>query len=617
MATRIRLLDELTANQIAAGEVVERPASVLKELVENSLDAGAKRIDIEIEAGGRRLIRVTDDGCGMGRDDALLCLERHATSKIAGPGDLAAIRTFGFRGEALPSIASVSRFALRTAEPGALGGTEILVNGGRMETVREAGLPAGTQIEVRTLFFNTPARRRFLRSEETESGHLEQLFRTFALAHPEVAWSYRAEGREAARLAPAPALRRMEELRGREFARGLAPVEARAGAVRLHGWVGRAGVSRGSRADEFWFVNGRPVDSRALYYGIREGFHNALMRGRHPVAVLFLELPPEDVDVNVHPAKREVRFRNDADIRRFVAAAVAAALQAPQTEPVRAALAGPPPEAPAGPGPAPEEEAAAPISEAAEAAGADREERETGGERVAPAATDWGAGPEPPRPRDLPLEDAAVFVSPAAQPSAERPFGPMRLRVLGIVRDLYVVAESEEGLVLVDQHAAHERVLFERVLKQKLGGGAPSQRLLAPVTLEVSPREAAVLREVLPALEGAGLVLREFGRTTFLIDAVPPFFPQEELKGAVLDIVDELQSSGGDTATRRRFSEELVTRAVCRRAIKAADRIRGGEITRLLEDLLACDLPYTCPHGRPTMVLLTDRELERKFGRVV
>jgi DNA mismatch repair protein MutL len=599
---RIHLLDEQVANQIAAGEVVERPASVVKELVENALDAGATRVDVEVEQAGKQMIRVTDDGWGMSRDDALLSLERHATSKVRTARDVLEVASMGFRGEAVPSIASVSQFRLRTAEHGVVGGTELSVNGGRIEWVRDTGCPAGTQVEVRRLFLNVPGRRKFLRSDDTELAHIEQLFRTFALAHPGVALRLIVDGRTVRELpATGDALRRVRDLCGEAFVSELVPVDSEHDGWRLRGWVGRAGVSRGSRSDEWWFVNRRPVDNRTLYHGLREAYQNALMKGRHPVAVLFLELPPSQVDVNVHPAKREVRFREDFRVRRLVVDTVGEALRARQASPLPVATA-PPPVVPA---PAPVPAAPDVVPEADPAAA------------VVPPLQLIPEAPAAPEPEQRALPLSLGRVTPVPAPAREVAAGGMRLRVMGVVAETYVVAESERGLVLIDQHAAHERVMFERVLRQRLAGEAPSQRLLLPVTVELGPREAAALREWQGEMDAVGLIVREFGRNTFVVEAIPPFFRPERVRDTVRDVLDELRGTGGETRARRGLSEEIMCRIACRAAVKAHDRLGREELERLLEDLLACDLPYTCPHGRPTMILFGVEELERKFGRVV
>ena len=324
---RIHLLPEHVANQIAAGEVIERPASVLKELLENSLDAGATQVDVQIGAGGRSLVAVTDNGCGMSKDDALLCLERHATSKLRDSDDLDRIASYGFRGEAIPSIASVSRFRLRTREPDALAGTEIVIDGGKLRDVHEVGLAPGTQIEVRSLFFNLPARRKFLRTEATESAHIRHTLLLAGLARPDVGFTLAMDEQPAQRWMPGEDLRqRLVSIFGAEWAELTVPIEAASGGLRLRGFIGKPGVSRAARNEELFFINQRPVENRTLHFGLLEGYHNSLMKGRYPVAILFLEMDPSGVDVNIHPAKREVRFHDDFTIRHFVVKSVQEAL---------------------------------------------------------------------------------------------------------------------------------------------------------------------------------------------------------------------------------------------------------------------------------------------------
>src|SRR5471032_308909 len=325
---RIHLLPEHVANQIAAGEVIERPASVLKELLENSLDAGATQVDVQIGAGGRSLVAVTDNCCGMSKDDALLCLERHATSKLRDSDDLDRIASYGFRGEAIPSIASVSRFRLRTREPDALAGTEIVIDGGKLRDVHEVGLAPGTQIEVRSLFFNLPARRKFLRTEATESAHLRQTLLLAGLARPDAGFTLAMDDQPAQRWLPGEDLRqRLVSIFGADWVELTVPIAAESGGLRLHGFIGKPGVSRAARHEELFFINRRPVENRTLHFGLLEGYHNSLMKGRYPVAVLFLEMDPAGVDVNIHPAKREVRFHDDFTIRHFVVKSVQEALR--------------------------------------------------------------------------------------------------------------------------------------------------------------------------------------------------------------------------------------------------------------------------------------------------
>ncbi|MDW8344493.1 MAG: DNA mismatch repair endonuclease MutL [Verrucomicrobiae bacterium] len=575
---RIRLLPEHIANQIAAGEVVERPASVVKELVENSLDADARQITVVVQHGGRSLIRVTDDGWGMSPDDALLALERHATSKIHRAEDLYRISSLGFRGEALPSIASVARFVMVTRERGALSGTRVEVAGGKILGVREEGAAEGTTIEVRNLFFNLPARRKFLRSDTTELAHIEHIVTLCALAHPRVAFRLVVDERELFHLAPVTELRpRLRELYGADLVQRLVPVSWQENGIEVTGWIGQPGVSRADRLQQLLFVNARPIESRALQHAVREGYHTALMRGQYPVTFLFVRLDPASVDVNVHPTKREVRFRDEATVRRMV------------TEAVRRALAPPEPRGQLRPLPAS-------VTIASQSTGSS----------APPVAATTTAGP--------PLPASAELLPPL---SAEVPGEQnARWKILGVIGRLYVVVESPEGLVLLDQHAAHERVLFERMLKTLDQPAAPSQRLLLPVTLELEARDADFLRHNLATLLKLGFGVHEFGPRAFLVDAIPPFLPDTDLAELMRRILDELRQTGEQVHSRR-LSEDQIATTVCRHAVKAHDPLHGPELVSLLEQLQQCELPYTCPHGRPTMIQISYAELERKFRRVV
>jgi DNA mismatch repair protein MutL len=689
---RIHLLSEQVANQIAAGEVIERPASVVKELVENALDAQAARVTLEIQAGGRSLIRVTDDGTGMSRDDALLCLERHATSKIQKAEDLAAIVTMGFRGEALPSIASVSRFTLTTRERdgGSPEGTQIVVNGGQIVEVKAAGSAPGTSVEVRQLFFNLPARRKFMRTEETEAAHIQHYLTLAALAYPEVAFTFQKDGRlvwqlpaqksDAATSSRLDALReRLRSLLGEEkllsvnFTAaldesvkpeetdifetaqpeksddnpGLSPV-TRHSSLKIWGFIGSPGVSRATREGQHLFVNRRPVENRGLNYALLEGYHTALMKGRYPVCCLFLEIDPAAVDVNIHPAKREVKFHREFEIRKFVAQAVqetllafhgqqsaaeskrrgefpggrssvtpklpgssaasphqtsAPAISAPALpnfpEKLKPSLAIEPPKSPGEQPPlrmgfAPSEPVAS-------------EPQTPSSIPVAPKQSEGGLHP-PFSPEPIP--QSAIY-----NPQSPTPLLNVPLRLVGVVGELYVVLESDRGLVLLDQHAAHERILFEQMLNRlEQNGTAPSQKLLLPETIELPARDANFLREQLIALTRLGVGLSEFGERTFLLDALPPFVKTADARHFVLDLVDELKAAGREVNLAR-LGEHTIAKTVCRHAVKANDPLAGAELENLVEDLRRCAMPYTCPHGRPTLIEMNYRELEKKFGR--
>ena len=663
---RIRLLPEQVANQIAAGEVVERPASVVKELVENALDAQTTRLAVEIQAGGRSLIRVTDDGQGMNRDDALLSLERHATSKIQTAHDLVRIATLGFRGEALPSIASVSRMTLTTRErdSGTVSGTQIVIHGGRIVEVKEAGTPSGTCVEVRQLFFNVPARRKFLRSDDTERAHIHHYVLLAALAYPQVAMTFSQEGRMVWQLPPVAAGSDAgAQLRGlRERLRALygsdlklvpvdytssldGPPEEAQGATlaavrrappaiafRLWGFVGAPGLSRATRQDQHLFVNRRPVENRGLNNALLEGYHTALMKGRFPVCCLFLEIDPAEVDVNIHPAKREVKFRQENGVRRLVGEAVREALREFHSPSAAAAVPGRPhfPLCPAAlspprPGlhlPLATPPAVAELPNLTAPISPHRPAPPAGLRAPAPVATTplaarapvpltpFSGAPAQPTPGS-PLP-AATLGAPA--PPEAVPLLAVPLRLVGVVGRLYVVLESDRGLVLLDQHAAHERILFEQLLRRLEQGQAPAQRLLLPETIEMSPRDAVFLREQLATLNRLGVALSEFGERTFLLDALPPFVEVSEARPYVLELVDGLKAAG-QAVNSWRLGEQTVAKTVCRHAVKAHDALAGPELENLIDELRHCEMPYTCPHGRPTLIEMNFRELEKKFGR--
>jgi len=668
---RIKLLSEQVANQIAAGEVVERPASVVKELVENSLDAGPNKIAIEIGTGGRSLIRVTDDGFGMSRDDALLCLERHATSKIQKAEDLASIATLGFRGEALPSIASVSRFTLTTrerfgvppsggqdasgrvnAELQTIEGTQIIVNGGTIAEVKAAGSAPGTSVEVRQLFYNLPARRKFLRTEETEAAHIQHYLTLAALAFPEVAFAFVKDGRNVWQL---PAVKsgaamssRIEALRERlrallgdekllsvNFSATLeddgnpsAPDETDIfenaspekseipnpkSQIKVWGLIGSPGVSRATRDGQFVFVNRRPVENRGINYALIEGYHTSLMKGRYPVCCLFLEIDPAAVDVNIHPAKREVKFHREFEVRKLVAQAVRDTLLAFHSEPAKSPATAKTPStpselkfAPEAPAPAlpnfpeklkPSPETPAQISPTAQ------------------APLKMGFAPPVQSAPSAKSADASPTSISQSPTSAATPLLNVPLRLVGVIGKLYVLLESDRGLVLLDQHAAHERILFEQMMTRiESNTAAPAQKLLLPETIELPPRDAQFLREQLAVLTKLGVGLSEFGERTFLLDALPPFVKVPDTRRFVFDLVDELRAAGREVNLAR-LGEHTVAKTVCRHAVKANDPLGGAELENLVEDLRRCAMPYTCPHGRPTLIEMNYRELEKKFGR--
>ena len=602
--SRIKLLPETLASQVAAGEVVERPASVVKELVENSIDAGARAIEVGIQRGGMSRIRVVDDGCGMDRDDALLSLERHATSKIASAADLAAISTLGFRGEALPSIASVSRLRLSTREPGAVAGTEILVNGGRIETVRDGGEAPGTQIEVRSLFYNVPARRKFLRSETTEARNIEHQFFLQALAHPEIGFTLVREDNIASQLPITTSLRdRIRDLYGAKLLDDLLEISLRdRRGIQVQGWIGRAGVSRQTRAQQFVFVNGRAIDSGILSTALREGYHTALMRGQFPVTFLFVDLDPREVDVNVHPTKREVRFRDPASVREAIVEAVQRTLESGRVEWQRKFNAPAAPAAVLPPGPA-----------------ATRPDGET------TSVSSQIVGRDSARPSNFaPLDQASRADSlnlprpidgnrpePQIEPRRDQQF-----QIIGVLNRLYVLMENSDGLVLVDQHAAHERILFEELRRRMEEQGVPSQRMLLPQIFSLPPRDAEWVERNVATLQKMGIGVENFGANSFRVDTLPAFLEIADAAGFLRKVIDELITTSRSSSPLR-LGEDMIAKTVCRHAVKANDPLRYPEIEKLIRDLLACDLPYCCPHGRPTMIQISHAELEKKFGRKV
>jgi DNA mismatch repair protein MutL len=612
---QIRLLPETLASQVAAGEVVERPGSVVKELIENSIDAGAQKIDIIIRRGGISLVRVIDDGSGMDRDDALLSLERHATSKIRSAADLQAVATLGFRGEALPSIASVSRFRLTTREAQAIAGTEIIVNGGKLEIVRDGGEAPGTQVEVRSLFYNLPARRKFLRSENTESRNVEHQLHLQAIGHSQIAFSLLRDDRVLFRLAAAASLSdRIRDLYGAELLERLVEVNGTASQKsRISGFIGQAGLSRQTRAQQLIFVNGRAIESSLITAAIREGYHTALMKGQYPVTFLFLELDPAVVDVNVHPAKREVRFRDPTGVRETIVRCIQHTLESG-----RAAW---------------QEKFHAPVSSQAtvtrnaasnltlrpEVAAPEESHRELPypgpaasnrvitGSTVAVAAAAGGVA-----------DPGRVIKSDEAPSSvpAERDRNQQEFQIIGVLSKLYVLMENADGLVLVDQHAAHERILFEELRRRMEEQGVPTQKLLLPQTFDVPPRDADWIERNLSILQKMGIGIENFGPDTFKIDSVPSFLGVSDPAEFMRKVIDDLKSAT-NSASAMRLGEEMIAKSVCRHAVKANDPLRYPEVEKLIRDLLNCDLPYCCPHGRPTMIQISLGELEKKFGRKI
>lgn len=593
MALRIKILPEQLTNKIAAGEVVERPASVVKELVENAIDSGARDIIIEIESGGKRLLRVTDDGCGMSREDALLALERHATSKIATDSDLFGLTTLGFRGEALPSIASVSRFTLATREEGRLEGTEIYAEGGKIREVKACGMAVGTVVTVRNLFFNVPARLKFMKSIETEAGHVGDLLTKLALSRPDLRFTYINEGKTVFRVAPADLAGRVAALLGKHISSSLHMVESCAGGVRVEGLVASPECSRSSTASMYTYINGRYIRDKVVQHAILQAYRNSLERGRFPVVMLSIAIPPDEVDVNVHPTKHEVRFREQGRVHDAIMGAVESVLRASPW--IKQPQPAPPSTRPVQPDPAPARigevreslavyQAALPASIQVAPVFLPRQEKETSAGYAAPSSPTTAAG---------------FFSS---------------LTVIGQFNSAYIICQGGTDLIMIDQHAAHERVAFERLKLQFQAGAVESQGLLFPQTMEFSHGEAATLREHAANLATMGLELENFGGSTWILKSIPRFLPQDRSERFVRDTVEDLSSLGKS----RHFSDlrdDILARIACHSVVRGMHPLTVREIQALFAQMDATDFSASCPHGRPVFRTLSFHDIERMFKR--
>ncbi len=606
---QIRVLPIQVANKIAAGEVVERPASVAKELIENAIDAGATQVDVAVAAGGRKLVSVSDNGRGMSRDDALLSIERHATSKIHDVDDIESIHTLGFRGEALAAIGSVSRFRLTTCRQGDVVGSEIVLAGGGIQDVRDIGCPPGTAIEVRDLFFNVPARRKFLRTQQTELFHIRDVFTIQALAHPEIGMSLTIDGRELHRLPGAEGLDdRLRELFSPDLLKQLKNVGHSAGGIEVRGKVSVPTVHRSDRNEQYLFVNGRPTSPALLSYAIREGYRGLLPKGRHPSVFLFLEMSPGAVDVNVHPTKREIRFRRPGDVRDVVIAAIQKALSVA-------------PEAESGEDILPEVvgtiDHLPPV--ATELKIDDLPPTRAFKYPRPPAMTDSAPsdaafGPASTGLTDATPDDATGEQDNAAPSPDEFASAPWAwCRVLGQVGGFYVVLETENGMVMMDPRASHERVLYDRFMRGVVDGAVDVQNLLIPETVELPSRDAARVRRNLPLFAEMGFGLSEFGGNSFVVDALPACFDGTSVEALVTDMAKSLEEVGSRGGQHGK--QEAVAQAACQSAVGRRQRLSLTEIERLVVDLAACEMPYTSPRGRPTLIFTSLNELHRKFGR--
>jgi len=583
---RIRVLSDNVANKIAAGEVIENPASVVKELIENAIDAESTEISVEARSGGKTFISISDNGTGMSRDDAVLALERHSTSKIRWVADLEKINTLGFRGEAIPSIASVSRFTVATCERDSLVGTFLKVDGGKLVNVVDIGRSSGTTVEVRDLFFNVPARRKYMRSAEREAAAIARLMDTYALASPHIYFRLVHNDRDVL-VAPKTdsQQQRLTKVLGKKTAEQLIPFKYEEKGVIVRGCAGHPEATRSDRSGQVLYVNNRPVVSPPLSYALMLAYKTLVPKGRFPLAVLFVEISPEFVDMNVHPTKKEVRFKNEWEVRDIVLRGVSIALKESDLAPHF-------------------------LSEQYERPPQPKSELEKAiarrMEKTFPAA---------PAPKEAGPKKDAVTVLPQPDEQVELPLRTGRrnpLRFLSQLTDTYILAQDEEGLVVVDQHAAHERVLYEKVMAGLSKGDCQSQRLLIPTTIEVSSEESFLLRENEGLLGKIGFEIRPFGERTLIVEAVPSFFPTADTKTAVRDFLSQVRQSGKEYDSQR---EKIVVRSVCRSAVMAHHRLTAEECEGLLTRLMLAEFPYTCPHGRPTMVKMSLREIEKRFKR--
>lgn len=603
MGKKVKILSEQLANKIAAGEVVERPASVVKELVENSLDAGGKDIIVEIEDGGKRLIRVTDNGQGMSREDALLSMERHATSKISMDADLFNLHTLGFRGEALPSIASVSRFTLATRERGTLEGCEIYAEGGRIREVKSSGMAEGTVVSVRNLFFNTPARLKFMKSRETESGHIGEFMHRLALSRADVRFTYICDGKPVFKFLPGGMADRVSAVLGRTLACQLFPLDADGDGVSLKGLIGGPAVSRSTPSHIYTFINGRYIRDRVVQHAIMQGYRNVLERGRYPVLVLFLTIPAEDVDVNVHPTKHEVRFREQSRIHAAIQHGVEAMLRGTpwlQRESVQLL---------------------SPSVAASTPSGISRvEEVKESLLRYAMRQDGLPLAAPPPREmaRELPGPTLSGIeygnrLSERLQSVGDGYFSS--LQVIGQFRGAYIVCDDGSDLLLIDQHAAHERVVFQELKTTMAGGRLDVQSLLFPETMEFSPAESAAVRERCAELGSLAYDLENFGGNTWLLKGIPSILAGSDYKQALRDTVEELCSMGRSKAFAETVDDILATIA-CHSVVRGQRQLLLPEIRRLLERMDATDFAASCPHGRPVIARIPQRDIEKLFKRV-
>ncbi|MFK7819001.1 MAG: DNA mismatch repair endonuclease MutL [Planctomycetaceae bacterium] len=654
--SRIRQLDPTVINKIAAGEVIERPASVVKELLENSIDALATRIEVDIEEGGSELIRVADNGCGIHPDDLLLSVTSHATSKIADDADLFRVHTMGFRGEALASISSVSRFTVRSRQEDAAAGVELTVAGGQPAAAKECGCPVGTIIEVRQLFFNTPVRRKFLKRVSTEFGHISEQFVRIAIANPRLHMVLRHNGKIVyEQPASAGLAERLRLFYGDELADKLIEVESETGEgenlVRLWGFVAHPSYSKSTRKSQYLFLNGRWIQDKSLQHALGEAYRGLLMVGRFPVCFLFLEMAPDQVDVNVHPTKMEVRFRDSQQLYRqmlntlrkqFLSMELESELEIsrvvpsnpgselrlegkasptfrqtrlPEPEPMRTpptvspVLASPTSTPSGGGGANGGTTAVMPSSEQL------RRDMASWANEATSSSTTMPASPQTTATGDGKVESGSSSEPQSETPAAEILSDQADANRAFQLHDCYIVVATDTGLTVIDQHALHERILYEQFREKTLAGSVEKQKLLMPEAIELSPKEAALVLEQKDLLYELGFEVGEFGGSTVLISAYPAMLKNRKVARIVRDLAEHLDNQDGKP-TRRDLLDSLLHMMACKAAIKAGYRLSREEIEALLEQRHLCDDAHHCPHGRPTWLTLSQATLDKQFGRL-
>lgn len=588
---KIKVLPENLSNKIAAGEVVERPASVVKELVENALDARATRVIIEVEKGGQSLIQVSDNGVGMRRDDALLALERYATSKISTDDDLFAISTLGFRGEALPSIAAVSRFALITRDNTSDAGTQIILEGGKAKNVSEIGAPEGTLITVKELFFNTPARRKFLKTVGTEMSHIADIVARISLVHPEVQFRL-IHNDKVVKSWPLVSqhLDRVVDVLGKDSRPDLHPIEFERSAVSISGWISSPKMTRRTSRGLYIYVNGRFVRDRTIQHGVFQGYAQRLVKGQFPIAVVFIKIPFDQVDVNVHPTKNEVRFVNPHQVHEAVKSAIAQTLYEIDRLNWR-----------------PQNQTPQKASQIVESISTFRPAAEEA------VQDDFGF-----RVSGLGIKNREQKTTDDRQRQSERMSeskGFSALRVVGQLHNLYIVCESDGGLVLIDPHAAHERILFEQLKQRANDRPSAAQKLLVPEPLEFNFREAEILGQMLSDLKNLGLDIEPFGKHTFVVKAVPALLSGRDLRPMIHEIVEKTAAEGYSPGLENTLDQCRMVMA-CHGAIRANQQLSEVQIRELLHQLDECENPSHCPHGRPTWIRWDLITLEKLFKRM-